>query len=132
MQTSLCEANSVDFEAVRQHLGRKRGAREEFPFGPHTLVFKVGGKMFALMTMDENPPKVTLKCDPMEAEALRAVYNAVQPGRYMHKAHWNTVTLDGSIPDATVREMLDDSYALIVQGLRRSDREALEEKGDGE
>ncbi|MBV9848642.1 MAG: MmcQ/YjbR family DNA-binding protein [Armatimonadetes bacterium] len=119
----------MDFDAVRQHLASKTGATEEYPFDPQTLVFKVGGRMFALVALDEEPPRVTLKCDPMEAKALRDAHAAVRPGYHMNKAHWNTVALDGSIADDQIQEMMDDSYALVVQTLKKAEREQLKQGG---
>lgn len=115
----------MDCEAIRAYLAAKKGATEDYPFDPETLVFKVAGKMFALLSLDEDPVRVTLKCDPAEAEALRAQYPAVQPGYYMNKAHWNTVTLDGSVPEAELQEMADRSYELVVRGLKKAERDAL-------
>jgi predicted DNA-binding protein (MmcQ/YjbR family) len=114
-----------NFEDVRRYLADKPGATEEYPFDAITLVLKVGGKMFALIATDKVPLRVNLKCDPNEAEALRAEFPAIQPGYHMNKTHWNTVTLDGTIPQGRVREMMDDSYALVVQTLKKTDREAL-------
>ncbi|HEU0025194.1 MAG TPA: MmcQ/YjbR family DNA-binding protein [Thermoleophilaceae bacterium] len=100
------------------------GASEEFPFGPETSVFKVAGKMFALSRLDGEPLEVSLKCEPDLAERLRATYPAVRGGYHLNKRHWNTVTLDGSLPDRMVADMLEDSYDLVVAGLpRRVQRE---------
>ena len=104
----------------------KKGAIEEHPFGPEALVLKVMGKMFALVAWEETPLHLTLKCDPSDALALRDQYQAVQPGYYMNKKHWNTITLDGSIPDDEILAMIDDSYALVVKGLKKADRKELE------
>ncbi len=101
----------LDLTRIQELLSSKPAATEERPFGPETLVFKVAGKMFALVGWDENPLRITLKCEPAQAEALRAEFPAIQPGYYMNKAHWNTVTLDGSVPDSLVEEMIDASYA---------------------
>ena len=122
----------MTFDAMRGILGSQTGAAEGFPFGPGTLVFKVKGKMFALIALDEEPPRVTLKCDPAEAEALRAAYPAVQPGYYMHKAHWNTVSLDETLPDELAREMMTDSYSLVVRSLKKTDREDLQKQAEGQ
>lgn len=110
---------------LRAACAAKPGSREELPFGPDTLVFKVGGKMFALCTLDREPLRVNLKCDPELAELLRGGYDAITPGWHMNKRHWNSVILDGSLPDGLVEEMIDDSYALVVKGLSRAQREAL-------
>jgi predicted DNA-binding protein (MmcQ/YjbR family) len=101
------------------------GAVEEFPFGPRTSVFKVGGKMFALSALDSRPLQVSLKCEPELAEQLRLTYPAITPGYHLNKRHWNTVELDGSVPDAMVRDMVEDSYDLVVDGLPASKRKTL-------
>jgi predicted DNA-binding protein (MmcQ/YjbR family) len=83
------------------------------------------GKMFAILV--DGPPRLSLKCDPAVAEALRAAYPAVTPGYHLNKRHWNTVSLDGSVPDAMVREWIEDSYDLVVAGLTRAERASLGE-----
>ncbi|MCX4732181.1 MmcQ/YjbR family DNA-binding protein [Streptomyces sp. NBC_01363] len=98
---------------------------EEFPFGPGTAVFKVLGKMFALSTLDARPLTVNLKCDPDEAVRLREKYDAVVPGWHMNKRHWNTVTVSG-VPDRVLRELVEDSYDLVVAGLPKADRLRLD------
>jgi predicted DNA-binding protein (MmcQ/YjbR family) len=95
------------------------GAVEDFPFGPETSVFRVGGKLFALSALDRLPLTVSLKCEPDLAAQLRLTYPAVVPGYHLNKRHWNTVTLDGSLPDAMVRDMVEDSYDLVVSRLPR-------------
>ena len=95
----------------------QNGAVEEFPFSPGTSVFKVGGKMFALSALDRVPLEVSLKCDPELAQGLRGSYDAIRPGYHLNKRHWNTVTLDGSLPDQLVRELVEDSYDLVVSAL---------------
>lgn len=111
-----------DYQA---YLLAKTGAVEEFPFDALTSVYKVGGKMFALAGWNETPLQITLKCDPEEAETLRAAYPAVQPGYHMNKRHWNTVTLDGTVPEDELRDMIDASYRLVVQSLPKSARESV-------
>jgi predicted DNA-binding protein (MmcQ/YjbR family) len=101
------------------------GSAETFPFGPATSVFKVAGKMFALSQLAESPLRVSLKCEPPLAEQLRATHPAVLPGYHLNKRHWNTVIIDGSIPEQTVRDMIEDSYDLVVSKLPLSDRRAL-------
>lgn len=114
------------FESIRKYLQDKKGATEEIPFGPQALVYKVIGRMFALLAWEEDPLKITLKCDPEHAQALRAMFPAVQPGYYMNKEHWNTITLDDSIRDEILFEMIDDSYDLVVKRLKKADRLQLE------
>ena len=108
----------------------RKGSTEEFPFGPQTSVFKVAGKMFALSALRSRPLKVSLKCEPDLAEALRDSHAEIQPGYHLNKRHWNTVTLDGSLPDGMVRDMIEDSYDLVVAGLPRAARERLCWSGD--
>jgi predicted DNA-binding protein (MmcQ/YjbR family) len=110
---------------LRDHFLSFVGAEETFPFGPDTSVFKVAGKMFALAHLQTESLRVSLKCEPALAEALRAAHPAVLPGYHLNKRHWNTVVLDGSLPDTTVREMIEDSYDLVVSRLPRGARAAL-------
>jgi predicted DNA-binding protein (MmcQ/YjbR family) len=101
------------------------GAAEERPFGPETSVFKVEGKIFAISRLERSPLEVSLKCEPELAEQLRASHAQVRPGYHLNKRHWNTVTLDGELADAMVRDMVEDSYDLVVAALPRRAREAL-------
>lgn len=112
-------------EQLRAYLLAKPGTVEDYPFGPESLVAKVAGKMFATIGINEAPLRITLKCDPIDAEFLRDTYPAIQPGYYMNKRHWNTVTLDGSVPAAEVQVLIDTSYALVVKGLTRAERARL-------
>lgn len=100
------------------------GAGEEFPFTPGVSVFKVAGKMFALSALETRPLEVSVKCDPELAESLRAAHGAVRPGYHLNKRHWNTITVGGIAEEALV-QMLEDSYDLVVDGLTRAQREAL-------
>ncbi|MBC2867957.1 MmcQ/YjbR family DNA-binding protein [Streptomyces mexicanus] len=102
-------------------------AVEDFPFTPDTSVFKVLGKMFALTSLDARPLTVNLKCDPEDAIRLRAEHpDVIVPGWHMNKRHWNTVTVDGRLPDRLVRELVEDSYDLVVAGLPRAERLRLD------
>ncbi|MFD9338117.1 MmcQ/YjbR family DNA-binding protein [Streptomyces sp. NPDC060028] len=103
-------------------------AVEEFPFTPETSVFKVLGKVFALSALDGQPLKVNLKCDPEQAVRLRQEHEAIVPGWHMNKRHWNTVTVGGpgALPEALVRELVEDSYDLVVAGLPRAQRLRLD------
>ncbi|MGW9449518.1 MmcQ/YjbR family DNA-binding protein [Streptomyces sp. NPDC055632] len=100
-------------------------ASEEFPFGPETSVFKVAGKLFALSALDSEPLRVNLKCDPDEAVRLREEHPAIAPGHHMNKRHWNTVTV-GELPAPMVRELVEDSYDLVVAGLPKAVRLRLD------
>jgi predicted DNA-binding protein (MmcQ/YjbR family) len=106
------------------------GAEETFPFGAETSVFKVAGKMFALSPLARPPLRISLKCEPELAEALRGAHAAVLPGYHLNKRHWNTVIIDGSLPDEAVRDMIEDSYDLVVSKLTRARGRALGGTGD--
>jgi predicted DNA-binding protein (MmcQ/YjbR family) len=108
----------VNLEAFRDHCLKKGGVTEEFPFGINTLVFKVHGKMFALTDV-ESFESINLKSLPEEAVQLREQYPAVLPGYHMNKKHWNTVIMDGSVPDRMVREWIDVSYELVAKAAGR-------------
>jgi predicted DNA-binding protein (MmcQ/YjbR family) len=101
------------------------GSAETFPFGPSASVFKVAGKMFALSQLAERPLRVSLKCEPQLAEQLRATYPVVIPGYHLNKRHWNTVIIDGSLPEQMIRDMIEDSYDLVVSKFPLSGRRAL-------
>jgi predicted DNA-binding protein (MmcQ/YjbR family) len=103
----------------------KPGAVEDYPFGDGVAVFKVGGRMFALVPLGPPPGSISLKCDPDIAVDLRARYAAITPGYHLNKRHWNTVGLDGSVPDEELLELIDDSYELVVAGLTRAERDKL-------
>jgi predicted DNA-binding protein (MmcQ/YjbR family) len=111
--------------ALRRRCLALPGTSEEFPFGPETSVFKVAGKIFAISGLEGRPLTVAVKCDPGLAEQLRASYAAITPGYHLNKRHWNSIVLDGSVPDAMVRDMIEDSYDLVVSALPRAAREAL-------
>jgi predicted DNA-binding protein (MmcQ/YjbR family) len=100
------------------------GAGEEFPFGAEVSVFKVGGKMFALSSLDGEPLQLSVKCEPELAVRLRAAHPAIEPGYHLNKRHWNTITLDGSLDDQMVADLLVDSYDLVVASLPKSRRPA--------
>ncbi|MBB3112055.1 putative DNA-binding protein (MmcQ/YjbR family) [Paenibacillus phyllosphaerae] len=103
----------------------RRAAVLEYPFGPDTMVFKVGGKMFALMPGDGS--SVSLKCDPAIAENLREQHEAITPGYHLNKKHWNTVHMDGSLTIEEVQDMIDHSYKLVFKGLPKSERSRIED-----
>jgi predicted DNA-binding protein (MmcQ/YjbR family) len=115
----------IDPAELRNHCLSFTGAEETFPFGPQTSVFKVAGKMFALSALEADSLRVSVKCEPALAEALRETHGAVIPGYHLNKRHWNTVILDGSLPDETIRDMIEDSYDLVVSKLPQADRRAL-------
>lgn len=114
----------MNIEYYRQYCLTKKGTTEEFPFDNRTLVFKVGGKMFALTDV-ESFESINLKCDPERAIELREQYSAIIPGYHMNKKHWNTVVLDGSLRDSLICSLIDDSYLLVAGSLPKKDREKL-------
>jgi len=109
----------MDLAQFREYCLSKPRATEDTPFGPDVLVFKVSDKMFALAALDEVPTTVNLKCDPDLALELRDRYEQVTPGYHMNKKHWNTVGIEGGVPDPELRKMIDHSYDLVVKGLRK-------------
>ena len=115
----------MNIESFRTYGLNKKGVTEEFPFDEETLVLKVMGKMFALANVNDFT-SINLKCDPENAIELREKYAAVQPGYHMSKKHWNTVLIDGSIPDKLLRLWIDESYQLVASGLTKTQKIALE------
>ncbi|AXG73425.1 MmcQ/YjbR family DNA-binding protein [Flavobacterium arcticum] len=100
----------------------KRGVTEHFPFDENTLVFKVGGKMFALSSLvkwEQGEAAINLKCDPERALELRAAYEGINPGYHMSKVHWNTVTVNSDVPLSLLKELIDHSYELIFKSLTK-------------
>src|SRR5260370_40850051 len=110
----------MDLEEFREYCLSKPQSSESTPFGDDVLVFKVGGKMFALASLNEVPATANLKCDPDLALDLRDRYEQVRPGYHMNKKHWNTVEIEEGIPDAELRKMVDHSYDLVVKRLPKS------------
>ncbi len=102
----------MNLELLREHCLSKSDVEEGLPFGPDTLVFKRNGKIF-LLTGFEEPLQINVKCDPEQAVMLRETYDAVLPGYHMNKQHWNTVIIDGSIPQKTILSFIDQSYELV-------------------
>jgi len=117
----------MNIEEFREYCLKKNSVTESFPFDETTLVFKVAGKMFAL-TDTHDDFSINLKCDPEKAIELRERYPAVIPGYHMNKKHWNTINVEGSIPDELLYQWIDDSYFLIVEKLSKSLREEVHSK----
>ena len=115
----------IDAAALREWCLARPGVTEERPFGPEHSVFRVAGKMFALSALEREPLEVSVKCEPDLAVALRTSYAAVRPGYHLNKRHWNTVTLDGSLEDGLVRDLIEDSYDLVVSALPARVRDEL-------
>jgi len=122
----------VDYQQVRAFCMEQPGAFEDFPFGPDSAVYKVWArsgrtaKMFALLWPErDGGSRINLKCDPVLAEQLRAAHPEITPGYHMSKKHWNTVDCSGTLDERTLRDLVEDSYDLVVASLPRADREAL-------
>jgi predicted DNA-binding protein (MmcQ/YjbR family) len=116
----------VDIDAVREYcLGKPGKVKEDMPFGEDTLVFKVQGKIFLLLSMMARPLTINLKCDPERAVEIRERYDSVQPGYHMNKKHWNTVILDGKVPTKEVLAMIDHSYELVADARKESKTKRL-------
>ena len=120
----------MDFNTMRAYLLAKPEVVEDFPFGPQAWVYKVEGKMFALLSEggagDASGPRVNLKCNPEQAQALRDLFSGISGGYHMNKKHWNTVLLASDVPDSEIERLADHSYALIVSKLPRARRRHLE------
>ena len=118
----------MNIEQLHQFCISKKGVTEEFPFDEVTLVFKVMGKVFALVGLDkweQGESKINLKCDPERAEELRGEYDSINPGYHMNKKHWNTITLNDDVSDKLAFELIDHSYNLVIKGLTKKLKEEL-------
>jgi len=115
----------MSLDELRTLLLGKPGATEETPFGPDVLVYKVRNKMFALLSWNALPLRLSLKCRPSRSETLRAEHAAITPGYHLNKRHWNTLTLDGSLPHEMIADLADESYVLIVNKLTKAERRDL-------
>src|SRR5918998_1674587 len=115
----------MDADELRRWCLDQPGAVEDFPFGPEHSVFKVAGKLFAISALERTPLEVSVKCEPELAVDLRNSYEAIRPGYHLNKRHWNTITLDGSLPDQLVRDLIEDSYDLVVSALPKRVRDQL-------
>src|SRR3569833_2590134 len=116
----------MNIETLRAYCLAKNGVEETFPFGEQTMVFKVGGKMFLLTSMNDTPLQFNAKCDPDRAVELREQYDAIQPGYHKNKQHWNTVLVDGRLPTQKKHKLIDESYNLVVQSLPKKVKEELQ------
>lgn len=119
----------MNIEQLHEYCIKKKGVTEDFPFDEDTLVFKVLGKMFALVGLkkwESGEKAINLKCDPDYAEELRAEYSSIQPGYHMSKKHWNTVSIkDGDLPPKFILELIDHSYDMVVKGMPKKLRDTL-------
>jgi len=115
----------MNIETLRQHCLAKKGVEESLPFGPDNLVFKVGGKMFLLASLDEVPLRFNVKCNPEDAVLQREQYAGVLPGHHMNKQHWNTIIADGKISSRLLFQWIDDSYNLVFSSLSKKAQEQI-------
>jgi predicted DNA-binding protein (MmcQ/YjbR family) len=116
----------VDAGELRAWCLEQNGAFEDFPFTAEHSVFKVAGKMFAISALQRTPLEVGVKCEPELAVQLRNTYEAIRPGWHLNKRHWNSITLDGTLEDAFVRDLIEDSYDLVVSGLPKRTQAELD------
>jgi len=115
----------MNIETLQQYCLSKKGVTEELPFGPDTLVYKVGGKMFLLAPLDTDPLQFNVKCDPDEAEQLRSEFACVLPGYHMNKKHWNTIVADGTVSDKLLQRWIDSSFDLVFNSLPKNIKEGI-------
>ena len=120
----------MDADALRALCLGFPGAEETYPFSPEITVFKVSGKIFAIARLDQDPPRISLKCEPELAVHLRADHAAITPGYHLNKRHWNTVAVDGSIEDPLLRNLIEDSYDLVVSSLSKAKQRELGWEGE--
>ena len=120
----------MNLETYYEYCLSKKGVTEHFPFDEDTLVFKVGGKMFALSSLsqwEKGEPSVNLKCDPERAEELRAEYDDIKPGFHMSKIHWNTINVNTDVSDMLIKELIDHSYELVFKSLTKKMQSEIQE-----
>lgn len=115
----------MNIESISEYCRKKKGVTEDFPFDEDTLAIRVMNKIFLLASLEKIPLQINLKCDPEHAMELRERYDSVQPGFHMNKSHWNTVHINGSIPNSELKVMIDHSYEQVVKGLKKADKEKL-------
>lgn len=112
-------------EQIKELILQKNASYVDFPFGEIYMVFKVCQKVFAILAIEEKPLRINLKCDPNDAIAYRDIYESVIPGYHMNKKHWNTIILDGSIPDNVLEDMINQSYELVFSKLTKKQKEQV-------
>jgi len=115
----------IKIEDLRKYCMEKKGVNEDFPFDFSILTFKVLNKIFVLTDINSEVFRINLKCTPEHALTLRSIYPQITPGYHMNKKHWNTIEIDGTIPDEEIYKMIDQSYELVLAGVKKSLRESL-------
>ena len=118
---------AMDRSSLLEFLADRRSATSDMPFDDTALVFRVGGKIFAIVDVKGVPGSVSLKCDPTMSGDLRAAWKAIRPGYHLNKEHWNTIVLDGSVPDEVIKDLVERSWRLVVAGLGATLRRSLEQ-----
>ena len=119
----------MDKKKVEVFLSKMKGCESSYPFGPEALVYKVMGKMYALVSQQEEVPRVTLKVNPPDGEVLVDQFDSINPGYYMNKKHWITISLNGEVPKEIIQDLAEKSYQLVVGKLTKKDKEKLKELG---
>jgi predicted DNA-binding protein (MmcQ/YjbR family) len=112
----------MDLKEFKNYCLSKKGVKETFPFDDETLVLKLSSKMFALTNINNPVLEISLKCDPLMAQDLRREYESIKPGYHLNKTHWNTIRVDGSIPEDKLLFLIDLSYDLVFKGLKKSEK----------
>ena len=115
----------MQFSAVRDYCLELMGTEEDFPFGPDLYVYKVKGKIFAILFSGQGEARLNLKCDPDEALALRDIFPAITPGYHMNKKHWNTLCLDNTVPEQEIKRQIDQSRLLVIRSLSKVQKQTL-------
>lgn len=115
----------MNFDDYKKYCLSKKGTYADFPFDDKTLVFRVSNRMFALTNISDKTFSISLKCDPYIAVSLREQYKSIIPGYHLNKKHWNTVTIDGTIPDNVIYGMIDMSYGLVFKKLTKLEKEKV-------
>ncbi len=115
----------MTFQEFKQYCLTKPGVYEDYPFDFTTMVMRLGSRMFALTDVKENPLRITLKCEPLFAQNLREQYSAIIPGYHLNKQHWNTLNLDGTLPNKLIRELIDHSYQQVFNSLTKAQKKEI-------
>ena len=115
----------MNIETIQQYCLSLKNVTEDMPFGEDTLVFRIGGKIFALMSLNESESRINLKCAPDFAIELREQYSDVQPGYHMNKKHWNTIYCERDLEEKVIKKLIQHSYQLVLDSLPKNLKEAL-------
>jgi predicted DNA-binding protein (MmcQ/YjbR family) len=116
----------MNIETATEYCLLKKGVKEDFPFDEFTMTMKVMGKIFAFIPLDAEEFRIALKCDPERAVELRETHEEINEAFHLNKKHWNGVNCEGNLSDKLIKELIDHSYELVVKGLKKSEKEALQ------